>query len=551
MNAVMPPTATQQDPSARASDLPANRRHRQRRFYPIAAICTVQAVLSLTLVWSNTAFGDEADYLAVGRLEWAHWLYGTSWPSAYADGALSGSPTIYPPLGALADSFGGLAGARIFSLALMLGATILLYLTASRLIGHGGAVAGSAIWALSEPALRLAFATYDPLSVSLTALSAWLVVQAIHRHRGRALMAAAAAAAALALANATAYSGIVIDPVVVGFAFLMCLPRIRALRALLWATCFTIGCGAFFGLLMTASHSWRGLLFTVIARSKSDYQSTQLVVNDIWQYSGLILCLAVVGIFLAIGTESRQRGAMMALLGCAAFIVPAAQLHDQTGWSLDKHLAYGVWFASIAAGYTCSKLIRWLPWASRRFAVVCCVIALAYPASNSWASAWRVYHSWANANSFITKFAPIAERSSGVIYPADQYHIAEYYIPQVAWTRWTTKLPLDPISIRPANRESYYTRQLSRINYGAIALFYSTTFSSAPEMPSTLLLSPSSSGTSQRLLGLVGEGSGEPGLPALTQALESNRQYHLVSVGPFDDARGYGLYAIWQKQAQP
>ena len=72
----------------------------------------------------------------------------------------SGSPVIYPPLGALADSIGGLAGARILSLVFMLGATVLLYLTVSRLFGRTAAVVAAALWALSEPAIRLAFATY-------------------------------------------------------------------------------------------------------------------------------------------------------------------------------------------------------------------------------------------------------------------------------------------------------------------------------------------------------------------------------------------------------
>ena len=126
---------------------------------PVLIICALQAALSLTLVWSNTAYIDEADYLWVGHLEIAHWLHGTSWPSAYAERLFSGSPVIYPPIGALADSIGGLAGARILSLAFMLGATVLLYLTASRLIGRGGAVIAAILWALSEPVMRLAFAT--------------------------------------------------------------------------------------------------------------------------------------------------------------------------------------------------------------------------------------------------------------------------------------------------------------------------------------------------------------------------------------------------------
>ncbi len=234
MSTVLPPQAQRRYPAAAAgweAFLPQGQRPgRPWRLvrHPLTVICAVQAALSLTLVWSNTAFSDEADYLWLGHLEIAHWLHGTSWPSAYADGVLSGSPIIYPPLGALADSAGGLASARILSLAFMLGTTVLLYLTASRLLGRPGAVVAAALWALSEPALRLAFATFDPLSVFLTALSAWLIVQAGYRRRSGAIVVAAAAA--LALANVTAYSGIVIDPIVIAFAFLVWLSRMRARR---------------------------------------------------------------------------------------------------------------------------------------------------------------------------------------------------------------------------------------------------------------------------------------------------------------------------------
>ena len=68
--------------------------------------------------------------------------------------------------------------------------------------------------------------------------------------------------------------------------------------------------------------------------------------------------LAVIGAITAFGVESRERTALLALLGCTALVVPAAQFHEQTAWSLDKHLAYGIFFAAIAAGYGCSRLIR-------------------------------------------------------------------------------------------------------------------------------------------------------------------------------------------------
>ena len=58
-----------------------------------------------------------------GRLEWAHWLH----PGRPAFQTwFSGSPAIYPPVGALADRLGGLTGARLLSLVFMLGATVLL-----------------------------------------------------------------------------------------------------------------------------------------------------------------------------------------------------------------------------------------------------------------------------------------------------------------------------------------------------------------------------------------------------------------------------------------
>ena len=177
----MPPITWEKDPAIReplASRQRPPRRPARSSVLALAGLCAIQATLSLILAWSNTAFGDEADYLRIGHLEIGHWLHGTSWPSAYADQILSGSPAIYPPVGAVADSIGGLEGARILSLVFMLGATILLYLTASQLLGRGGAVAAAAIWALSEPVIRLAFATYDPLSIFLTALSGWLIVQA-------------------------------------------------------------------------------------------------------------------------------------------------------------------------------------------------------------------------------------------------------------------------------------------------------------------------------------------------------------------------------------
>ena len=142
----------------------------------------VQAVLSVRLLGADTAFMDEAAYLWAGHLEWAHWLHGAAMPpfSSY----FSGAPVMYPPLGALADSVGGLAGARLLSLAFMLGTTVLLWGVTSRLFGRRAAFFAAALFAVAGPTLHLgAFATYDAMSLFLLALAAWLVVGAPNSRR--------------------------------------------------------------------------------------------------------------------------------------------------------------------------------------------------------------------------------------------------------------------------------------------------------------------------------------------------------------------------------
>ncbi len=519
------------------------------RFWPIAVICAVQAALSLALVWSNTAYIDEADYLWVGRLEIAHWLHGTSWPSLYAYRTLPGSPVLYPPLGALANNIGGLAGARILSLAFMLIATVLLYLAASRLIGRTGALFGAALWAFSEPAMRLAFATGDPLSVLLTALSAWLIVQAGYRYRRGELVAAAAVT--LALANVAAYSGVFIDPVVIAFAFLVWRTRMSANQS--WScTAWLAGAWALsIGLLMIASHSLPGFYSTVFEPGIAHYQSISSILNEIWEYSALIVGLALIGILITLKSERRKQTALLGLLCSAAFMVLVGQLNVQTPSSLDKHLAYGIWFAAIAAGYACSELIQWIPGARTQIAILCCAVALAYPASINWQSAWQRYHAWPDAGPFISAFKNIAAGSSGLLYlPGAEASIAEYYTSQGSdWTRWDGALSLDPVAA--SANVSYYSTQLHKNDYSVVVLFYSTAFTSF-RLTRNILFPKNTSITYQDLLGLVGENSGESGLPALTDALETDPAYHLATVGPYNTnnisgTHDYGAYAIWER----
>src|ERR1700721_36441 len=163
----------------------AHRRERTSKLrvpagWPLLAILAVQAALALRLVRADTAFEDEATYLWAGHLEWAHVLHGTPLPQFPA--YFSGAPVLYPPIGALADSLGGLTGARILSLVFMLGATVALWATTGRLFGRRAAFFAAALFVILGPTVHLgSFATYDAMSIFLVALAAGLVVRSRRR----------------------------------------------------------------------------------------------------------------------------------------------------------------------------------------------------------------------------------------------------------------------------------------------------------------------------------------------------------------------------------
>lgn len=549
-----PSAETRTAPDGSGFGEPSQPRAGLRRFWhPLVAVCGVQAVLSLALVWSNTAYIDEADYLWVGHLVVRNWLHGTSWPSTLIKGNLSGSPFLYPPIGAIVDSLGGLAAARILSMLFMIGATIVLYLVAQRLFGRQAALIAAILWSLSEPAFRLAYATYDPLSVFLTTISAWFIVQATVRKRP--IIFALAGGLALALANATAYSGIVIDPVVIVFALAVWWPALGPKRALIYTAALVASLLAGFALVMAGTGSFAGT-GTIFHRQSKDHQDLALVVREIWSYSGFFMALSLLGILVAFKVESRARAILVTLLGLAVFTAPVAQFHYGTAWSADKHVAYGFWFAVMAAGYGCAKLIGWPAGNRKKLIAVCGAVALIYPAVYGFEAAWQRYHLWPNSAAFVTSLRPVIANSSGLIYvPGHEQNIAQYYLPQgMRWQRWSSALALDPAGLPDPvprrNWRGYYRKFVASGRYQFYTLFYDTTFTSSVALSPRRLASGGV--TKQRLLKLVAANSDEAGVPILTNTLENSHKYRLVAYGPYNitnlsGSHNYGIFVIWKR----
>jgi hypothetical protein len=422
--------AHRREPSQRAG-------WRMPGWWPLIVILVVQAVASLRLVKADSAFEDEAAYLWAGHLEWAHWLHGVPVPPLAA--YFSGAPVIYPPLGALADSVGGLAGARILSLAFMLGTTALLWATASRLTGRRAAFFAAALFAVAAPTLHLgSFATFDAPSLLLLSLAAWLVVRAGDRSDATAWMGAAAIA--MALANATSYSSIVLDPVVILLALITAFPRPggkaaaarTAILTAITAVLLTIG------VLVGGSYYATGITHTTIDRVTGG-SSTLTVVTQSWAWTGIIVVAALCGLVISVASrEPAVRTWLLALLTVAVLIVVAEQARLDTTTSLAKHLDGGAWFAAIAAGYAVDKFIGA---ASRRLytvTAVATVIALAFPLALGADQSHALATDWPNSGSLVAILRPLADRGTGRLLVEDP-SIAEYYLSAGhQWERWSS-----------------------------------------------------------------------------------------------------------------
>jgi hypothetical protein len=403
----------------------------------LLAVLLVQALLSLRLVGADTAFMDEAAYLWAGHLEWAHWLHGAAVPSFPA--YFSGAPVVYPPLGALADSVGGLAGARILSLVFMLGATVLLWNVTSRLFGRQAGFFAAALFAVAGPSLHLgAFATYDAMSLFLLALAAWLVARAEDGQESAGRMAAAGAV--LALANATAYSSALFDPVIVALALVTALPSGGRIAARRCASLVTVLAALLIaGAVLGGSSYLHGISQTTLGRA-AGAASPLRVLTDVWSWTGVIIVLALCGVIASWASHRHTAQTwLLALLTAAALLGPLEQAHLHTLDALNKHVGLGAWFAAIAAGYAASKFIAAAPAGQpRTLTCAACVIGLALPLSLGAAQSREFATSWPNSATFIAIFRPLASHGSGHLLVEDP-SIAEYYLPAGRdWQRWSS-----------------------------------------------------------------------------------------------------------------
>ncbi len=475
--------------------------------WALLPILVAQASASASLLRANTAFQDEALYLWAGRLELSHWLRGTPIPAFPT--YFSGAPAIYPPLGALADRLGGLAGARALSLVFMLLTTSLLWATVSRLQGRRAAFFACALFALLGASLRLgAFATYDAMAICLMALASWASVRAAQLSSSSAWLALAALA--LVLANATKYATLLFDPVVIGLLVVVSLPAVGRRQALARGgtmLAYSLGLGALL-LVLGGGEYLTGILQTTLAREPGT-TSAAAVISQSVELTALVAAPAALGLLLALASRRRRSELpLVALLALAVLLVPLAYVHLQSLTSLSKHLDFGAWFGAGAAGYGLDRLLALLRWPRpQRVAAALLVLALAGSGLLGLAQAHQLFRGWPDSGPLVRGAERTLGDTRGPIL-AENPSLLEYYLPAgTQWWRWSSscsiRLPEGGSISRPVGLCLSPKAYTTRIRHG----FFS----------SVVLLF----------------GAGGPFDGRVLRALRGNRHYRLVATAPY------------------
>jgi 4-amino-4-deoxy-L-arabinose transferase-like glycosyltransferase len=393
-------------------------------------VLVVQAVLSLRLVWSNTAFTDEALYLWAGHLEWAHWLHGSALPPSFPT-YFSGAPVVYPPLGAAMADLGGLAAARLLSLFFILTASVLLYATASRMFGRLAGFFAAGVFAATGSVQFLgAFATYDAMALMLLALATWLSVVAASRSMAAQVPLSLLAGLILSVADAAKYAAALWDPIVICVVFLAAWRAGGWRRAAAGAGSLLIGLAAAVAtaLKVGGPEYWRGIEFTTLGRQHGD-SSAYGIAWDSAGWVGIVIGLAVIG---SVVVARRRAGAATRLMAWAltfgAVLAPANQARIHVFTSLFKHVGFGSWFAAIMAGVALAALADAVPRVKRLAAFRVGSAAVVSAAIIGALLAGNQFRMWPASSSLTSVVNSALAADPGPVFAADSANVLEYYI---------------------------------------------------------------------------------------------------------------------------
>jgi 4-amino-4-deoxy-L-arabinose transferase-like glycosyltransferase len=347
------------------SFLPAARRttwtKERLRAFRLPLILVLQAALTLRL--NDIVSNDEALYIQGGQAVIANFLHGGAANASLLrfDGSFfSGAPNVYPVAAAALNAAGGLLLARIFSLLLMLIATLCVYRTGLHLSGERVGLLASLVFALTGSVQYIGkYATFDAPCLALVAVAA---AAGITR---RSMLSAPLVGALLALAVVTKYAGLALVPFVLLLTFVAHLEGGRlkrrgnlapaALRA-------TIAAFSFAGLLAAGYYQWgsgiaAGVKFTTTSRHALHPGPTWYLIESLMFDIGIACLLAIGAIVLVLRRRAWGQAATMLIMLAGGLVIQASSVRIHEFTSLDKHTAFSGLFLAVPAAIALDWLL--------------------------------------------------------------------------------------------------------------------------------------------------------------------------------------------------
>jgi 4-amino-4-deoxy-L-arabinose transferase-like glycosyltransferase len=403
---------------------------------PLMAIVLLQGVVSL-LTLQNTAFQDEALYLFAGRQIFNFWLGGPPPSDPYAT-YFSGYPELYPAFAGMLDTWGGLEAARAFSLLCMLGVTVCVYVITRRLFGERSALFAAAIYACQAPVLFIGrLATYDAPCLFFLALATTLAICLDRAAPLKMVAGTLCMAGLLVLATGMKYAGLLFVPAIILLAVLQSwYAPINRRRALGYSVLACVATLAAFGLAYTLMDktALAGLGFTTTNRTAFIATPASELAMEVVELGGIALALGFIGFILARG----QRFWLMLALAGTALLAPAYHIYKGEAVSLNKHIAFAVFFIVPLAGLAVTRFIDAprLKAANLRWPVALALCLVIFTIGLQ--QAQNQYAIWANSSQMIAVLRTQVRPVTGH-YLAEEYDVARYYLRDVTdpW-QWTS-----------------------------------------------------------------------------------------------------------------
>jgi len=315
-------------------------------------ILLLQANASL-LALRNTAFQDEALYLLAGREILLSWLGKVSYLEPYGL-YFSGYPSFYPVIGGMLDFLGGLETARMFSLLSMLIVTACVYYTTVQFFDRRSALIAAFLFACEGSVLFIGrLATYDAFCLCLLALSVVLSLRASKAASARSCLAVGPL---LILAIAAKYAGLLFVPSVLALLAWWSWKHggLEGIFVRLGGALLSLAASGLIAFLVMDKQVLAGLSFTTVNRVSLAQVAPILVIQHIAVMEGVFFGLGILGLLLC----GRQRLPSGLLLFGSALLAPLYHTYKGELVSLDKHLAFSMFFLAPLAGIAIASLVR-------------------------------------------------------------------------------------------------------------------------------------------------------------------------------------------------